>query len=152
MRRAGANGSAHGCAAACFARPASWGAPERIVHAFRGQWHVEELFRRSKKGGVVPRGPSSQWADASLQLPTFATVLGLTLVALAKLALGTRQSAPAFMQDLANINATLVRTKTGLQGRRPTVMLPPELSPAPQKAVRPFELDRWLPSLHPTMD
>ena len=26
----------------------------RIVYAFRGQWNVEELFRRAKKGGVVP--------------------------------------------------------------------------------------------------
>jgi len=125
---------------------------ERIVHAFRGQWNVEELFRRSKKGGVVPWGPSFQWADASLQLHTFATVLGLTLVALAKQALGTTQSAPAFMQDLANINATLVRTKTGQKGRRPTVMLPPALSSAQQKAVRLFQLDRWMPSLSSTMN
>ena len=125
---------------------------ERIVHAFRGQWHVEELFRRAKKGGLVPWGPSFQWADASLQLHTFATVLGLTLVALARLALGTKQSATVFMQDLANISATLVRTNTGQQGRRPTVMLPPELSPAQQKAVRLFELDRWLPSLSSTMN
>jgi len=123
---------------------------ERIVHAFRGQWNVEELFRRSKKGGVVPWGPSYQWADASLQLHTFATVLGLTLVALAKLALGTKQSAPAFMQDLAGITATLVRTNTGQKGRRPTVMLPPELSSAQQKAVRVFGLDRWMPSLSST--
>jgi hypothetical protein len=28
----------------------------RIVHAFRGQWNVEELFRRAKKGGVVAWG------------------------------------------------------------------------------------------------
>ena len=34
----------------------------RIVYAFRGQWNVEELFRRTKKGGVVPWGPSHQWA------------------------------------------------------------------------------------------
>ena len=92
------------------------------------------------------------WTSRSRQLPTFATVLGLTLVALAKPAFDPKQSAPVFMQELANINATLVRTKTGLQGRRPTVMLPPELSPAPQKAVRPFERDRWLPSLHTTMN
>jgi transposase len=26
----------------------------RIVFAFRGQWNVEELFRRTKKGDVVP--------------------------------------------------------------------------------------------------
>ena len=100
----------------------------------------------------MPWGPSFQWADASLQFHTFATVLGLTLVALARLALGTKQSAPVFMQDLANISATLVRTNTGQQGRRPTVMLPPELSPAQQKAVRLFELDRWLPSLSSTMN
>jgi hypothetical protein len=37
---------------------------ERIVSAFRGQWTVEEVFRRSKKGGLVPWGPSFQWADA----------------------------------------------------------------------------------------
>lgn len=123
---------------------------ERIVHAFRGQWNVEELFRRSKKGCVVPWGPSYQWADASLQLHTFATVLGLTLVALAKLAFNTKQSAPVFMQELANINATLVRTSTGQPGRRPTVMLPHELSPTQQKAVQLFELDRWMPSLSST--
>ena len=45
----------------------------RIVHAFRGQWNVEELFRRAKKGGVAPWGPSHQWADNSLRLHTFAT-------------------------------------------------------------------------------
>ena len=52
----------------------------RIVHAFRGQWNVEELFRRAKKGGIAPWGPSHQWADNSLRLHTFATVIGLTLV------------------------------------------------------------------------
>ena len=123
---------------------------ERIVHAFRGQWNVEELFRRSEKGCVVPCGPSLQRAEASRQLPVFATVLSLTLVALAKLAFETKPSAPLFMQDLANINATLVRTSTGQQGRRPTVMLPPELSPAQQKAVRRFELNRWMPSFYST--
>ena len=52
----------------------------RIVDAFRGQWNVEELFRRAKKGGVAPWGPSHQWADNSLRLHTFATVIGLELV------------------------------------------------------------------------
>jgi hypothetical protein len=120
------------------------------VHAFRGQGNVEELFRRSKKGCVVPWGPSYQWADASRQLPTFATVPGLTLVALAKPAFDPKQSAPVFMPELANINATLVRTSTGQPGHRPTVMLPPELSPSQQKAVKFFELDRWMPSFSST--
>src|SRR5437764_13162449 len=49
----------------------------RIVNAFRGQWDVEELFRRAKKGGVGPWGPSHQCADSSLRLDTVATVLGV---------------------------------------------------------------------------
>jgi transposase len=124
---------------------------ERIVTAFRGQWNVEELFRRAKKGGLVPWGPSYQWADPSLRLHTFATVLGLMLIALAKLALGTRQSARAMMKDLADIKATLARTRTGHRGRRPTIMIPPELSPAQRKAVKTFELARWMPTLSSTM-
>src|SRR6266540_1673109 len=123
----------------------------RIVHAFRGQWNVEELFRRAKKGGLVPWGPSYQWADPSLRLHTFATVLGLMLIALAKLALGTRQSARAMMKELADIKATLARTRTGHRGRRPTIMIPPELSPAQRKAVKTFELARWMPTLSSTM-
>lgn len=120
---------------------------ERIVCAFRGQWNVEELFRRSKKGGVVPWGPSYQWADGSLRLHTFATVLGLMLVSLAKIALGTQASARAMMRSLAAIRATLVRTTTGGAGRRPTVMLAPELDTEQRRAVKVLELERWFPML-----
>lgn len=119
----------------------------RIVHAFRGQWNVEELFRRAKKGGLVPWGPSYQWVDGSLRLHTFATVLGLTLVSLAKTALGTDASARAMMRSLAGIRATLVRTTTGGTGRRPTVMLAPELTAEQRRAVKVFELVRWFPTL-----
>lgn len=124
---------------------------ERIVDAYRGQWKVDELFRRAKRGGVVPWGPSYQWADASLQLHTFATVLGLTLVALAKLTLKSRHSTPAFMRELGAITATLVRTDTGRTGRRPTVMLAPDLSVMQKRAVAVFELARWMPTLSSTM-
>ena len=119
----------------------------RIVQAFRGQWNVEELFRRAKKGGVVPWGPSHQWADGSLRLHTFATVLGLMLVSLTKIALGTGDSALAMMGDLAGIRATLVRTTTGGPGRRATVMIAPELNTSQRRAVKAFELDRWMPTL-----
>ena len=123
----------------------------RIVYAFRGQWNVEELFRRAKGGGVVPWGPSFQWADGSLRLHTFATVLGLTLVGLARIALGTSASARAMMQGLGQIRATLVRTTTGGLGRRPTVMLAPELTAEQRRAVRIFELERWFPTLLSSM-
>jgi hypothetical protein len=119
----------------------------RIVYAFRGQWNVEELFRRAKKGGVVPWGPSHQWADGSLRLHTFATVIGLTLVSLARVALGTGKSVRSMMQTLAGIEATMVRVRKNGRGRRATVLLAPELTAEQRKAVKLFELGRWLPIL-----
>lgn len=124
----------------------SW-TTERVVSAFRGQWNVEELFRRAKKGGIAPWGPSFQHADGSLRLHTFATVIGLMLVSLAKIALGTTASVRSMMDSLADIRATLVRTTTGTTGRRPTIAIPPELAPEQRRAARIFELARWLPSL-----
>src|SRR6266567_3615394 len=119
----------------------------RIAHAFRGQWKVEELFRRAKKGGVAPWGPSHQRADNSLRLHTFATVIGLTLVSLVSLALGTRKSAQSMMKALAEVKATLVRVRTKERGRRATVMLAPDLTAEQRKSVKAFELGRWMPIL-----
>ena len=119
----------------------------RIVHAFRAQWNVEELFRRAKKGGVVPWGPSHQWADGSMRLHTFATVLGLMLVSLARIALAPDLSARRMLQSLQEIKVTLVRTTTGAPGRRPTVMLAPELNAEQRRAVKLFELDKWFPAI-----
>lgn len=124
----------------------SW-STERVVNAFRGQWNVEELFRRAKKGGIAPWGPSFQHADGSLRLHTFATIIGLMLVSLAKIALGTADSVRSMMDSLAEIRATLVRTTTGATGRRPTIAIPPELTAEQRHAVKVFELERWLPSL-----
>ena len=129
----------------------SW-TTERIVAAFRGQWNVEELFRRAKKGGIAPWGPSFQRADGSLRLHTFATVIGLMLVSLAKIALGTDESVRKMMDSLAEIRATLVRTTTGGMGRRPTVALAPELTTGQRRAVKLFELARWMPSLSSCME
>lgn len=119
----------------------------RIVHAFRGQWNVEELFRRAKKGGVAPWGPSHQWADGSLRLHTFATVIGLTLVSLARVALGGAKSARGMMRALASIEATMVQVRAKERGRPATVLLAPELTAEQRKAVQVFHLESWMPIL-----
>jgi hypothetical protein len=52
------------------------------------------------------------------------------------------------MQTLAGIQATLVQVRTKEQrGRRATVQLAPELGTEQCKAVRTFDLARWLPQL-----
>src|SRR6266704_4181633 len=119
----------------------------RIVHAFRGQWNVEELFRRAKKGGIAPWGPSHQWADHSLRLHTFATVIGLTLVSLVRLTLGNRKSAQSTMKTLSEVKATLVQVRTKERGRRATVMIAPAVTAEQRKAIKVFELGRWMPAL-----
>lgn len=119
----------------------------RIVSAFRGQWNVEELFRRAKKGGIVPWGPSHQWADTSLRLHTFATVLGLTLVSLARLALGTQKSARSMMKTLAEMEATAVLVRTKERGRRETVLIPPDLNAEQRRWAEKLDLGRWLPQI-----
>jgi transposase len=123
----------------------------RIVHASRGQWNVEEVFRRAKKGGIAPWGPSHQWADNSLRLHTFATVIGLTLVSLVRQALGNRKSAQSTMKSLSDVKATLVRVRTKERGRRPTVMLAPDVTADQRKAIKIFELGRWVPGLLSSM-
>jgi transposase len=119
----------------------------RIIQAFRGQWKIEELFRRAKKGGIVSWGPSYQWADSSLRLHSFATVVGLTLVSLVRLALRSDDSVASIMESLETIRATMIRTSTGGRGRRPTYLLAPELTPWQHKAVKIFELARWFPAI-----
>jgi transposase len=128
----------------------SWSS-ERIVTAFRGQWNVEELFRRAKGGGIVPWGPSFQWVDSSLRLHTFASVIGLMLVSLVRLVLGTEVSTHDMMERLGAIEATLVRTSRAGMGRRPTVHLAPELDALQRRAVKAFQLERWLPALSSAM-
>jgi hypothetical protein len=119
----------------------------RIVHAFRGQWNVEELFRRAKKGGVAPWGPSHQWSDNSLRIHTFATVIGLELVSLARLALGSQKSARGMMKTLSGIEATSVRVRVNQRGRPATVVLGPDLTREQQTCVETFDLGRWMPVL-----
>lgn len=119
----------------------------RIVHAFRGQWNVEELFRRAKKGGVAPWGPSHQWCDNSLRIHTFATVIGLELVSLARLALGSQKSAREVMRTLSGIEATSVRVRANQRGRPATVLLGPDLTREQQTCVETFDLRRWMPTL-----
>src|SRR5437879_11905054 len=119
----------------------------RIVHAFRGQWNVEERFRSAKKGGIAAWGPSHQWADHSLRLHTFATVIGLTLVSLVRLTLGNRKSAQSTMKTLSEVKATMVRVRTKELGRRATGMLAPGVTSEQRKAIKVFELDRWMPAL-----
>ncbi len=100
-----------------------------------------EERRRGAVGAVASVG---RWIVTSAHLRYR---VGLMLVSLAKIALGTDPSVRKTMESLAEIRATLVRTTTGSAGRRPTVMLAPELTTGQRRAVRVFDLERWFPDI-----
>ena len=119
---------------------------ERIVCAFRSQWHVERAFRRMKRGDVSPWGPSYQWTNDSIRAHTFATVLGLQLATLAKLSLqqhGIDKPVRTAIKLLADIKLTLLREYPQGKGRPREVRVAPRLSVEAQRAVKIFRLDRW---------
>jgi hypothetical protein len=74
------------------------------------------------------------------------------LVSLVRLALETEVSARGMMERLAAIEATMVRTSRTGMGRRPAVHLAPELDTLQRRAVKLFELARWLPALSSAME
>jgi hypothetical protein len=74
-------------------------------------------------------------------------VIGLTLVSLARLTLGNQKSAAGTMKTLAEMKATLVRVRSKDLGRRATVLLAPELTAEQRRAVKAFDLGRWMPTL-----
>lgn len=120
---------------------------ERIVRSFRGQWNVEELFRRTKKGGIAAWGPAHSWTDSSLRLHTFCTAMGLTLASLVRHVLAAKSSMAATLRSLRGIQTTLVRSSTGKRGRRPTYTLTPRLDVFQRRAARVFGLDSWMPNI-----
>ena len=69
------------------------------------------------------------------------------LVSLVRLTLDEGKSAQATMKTLSEVKATLVRVRTQARGRRATEMLAPEVTAEQRKAIKLFELDRWLPTL-----
>ena len=74
-------------------------------------------------------------------------MIGLLLVSLARLTLDNQKSASSTMKTLSAMKATLVRVRTKGLGRRATVMLAPDLTADQRKAVKAFDLGRWLPTL-----
>jgi transposase len=122
----------------------SW-STSQIVRAFRSQWRVERAFRRMKRGGVSPWGPSFQWTDDSLRAHTFATVLGLQLASLVRLKMqraGIRLSTRRCMKALAAMRLTRLLAY-GRRGGPREILVAPRTDPVTTKAVPLFRLDRW---------
>ena len=73
---------------------------QRSRHScFPGTVEGRGAIPAGKKGGLARWEPSYQWADSYLRLHTFAMVMGLMLVSLVGLNMGSELSAKAMMGD-----------------------------------------------------
>jgi len=126
----------------------------RIARAFRSQWKVERAFRRMKRGGISPWGPSFQWTDDSIRAHTFAVVLGLQLASLVALHMnraGIKGSTKRSLATLKKIRLEVLRERTGARGRPREILVPRRIEPHAARAAKIFELEKWgnIFPLHP---
>jgi len=118
----------------------------RIARAFRAQWKAERAFRRMKRGGISPWGPSFQWTDDSIRAHTFAVVLGLQLASLVALHMnraGIKGSTKKSLATLRKIRLEVLRERTGARGRPKEILVPHRIEPPSARAAKLFELEKW---------
>lgn len=80
---------------------------ERIVLAYRSQWHVEAAFRQMKDPHFLAFRPAFHWTDQKLRVHAFYCVLGLMLLSLLQRKLeqaGVTLSIPRMMEQLSAIH------------------------------------------------
>jgi transposase len=84
---------------------------EEIISAYRGQYKIEDAFKRMKDPYFVCWYPQFHWTDQKIQVHAFYCVLALTLVSLLNRELnlkGINISIPEMLKQLKYIKETLV--------------------------------------------
>lgn len=79
---------------------------EDIVSAYRGQSHIEDVFKRMKDPHFLSWSPQYHWTDQKIEVHAFYCVLALTLTALARrkaVLAGVDLSIPKILEELSNI-------------------------------------------------
>lgn len=85
-------------------------ADDRIVRAYRAQYHLEHAFREMKNPHVLGWNPRGHWTDQKIRVHAFYCVVALTLVSLLRRELaaqGVSLSAEKLMENLNAIRETI---------------------------------------------
>ena len=121
---------------------------ERIVTAYRGQYHVENAFRQMKDIHYVSFRPAHHWTDQKLLVHAFTCVLALMLCSLLRCKLARKHihiSVDRMLETLGTIREVQVLLSSG-RGRprvRPTHS---KLEPLAEKLFKALDLGRHLPT------
>lgn len=87
--------------------------PEEIIKAYRGQYHVENIFKNLKNTFHMAVRPSYHYIDHNLQVHVFSCIIGYILAAAAfteaKQNAKYKQSLSGLLEDLKNIRISGVK-------------------------------------------
>jgi transposase len=118
---------------------------ERIVGAYRAQYHVEECFRQMKDTKVLSFRPIRHYTDNNIMVHAFYCVLALTLSSLMNLELerlGNKTSIKKMVQDFSKVTQSLVRFNS--QNKKIMKAAYPENIPAyVEKYIKKFNLKQY---------
>lgn len=93
---------------------------EEIVQAYRGQHHVEAVFRQSKDDEHLAIRPQFHWTDQKIQVHTFLCLLALLLARVVERQarkLGRTEGLSGLLELLGTVRLALVLRPSGKGGR-----------------------------------
>lgn len=118
---------------------------EAIVRAYRGQYHIEEAFKRMKNPHFVSWRPLHHWTDQKIRVHAFYCVLALLLSSLLRRTLaqkGLPLSIVKILQTLAGIKEVALLYRGPRSKTRPVITYS-QLTPLQQQLFHALSLDRF---------
>jgi len=118
---------------------------EAIVRAYRGQYHIEEAFKRMKNPHFVSWRPLHHWTDQKIRVHAFYCVLALLLSSLLRRTLagqGLDLSITRIIETLAPIKEVILLYGDSRRTVRPVISYS-RLTPLQQRLVKALHLERF---------
>ena len=125
-----------------------WPAAE-VIAACRSQSEAEFSFRQMKDPRAVSFSPMSRWTEHNIRIHVFTCVLALQTAHLMRLQAeraGLRMSVRELLHQLAGIGETVLIYPAG-RGRPKARRMLTETTPAQDKLIETFRLDRYAPAV-----
>jgi transposase len=97
---------------------------EQIVRAYRGQYHIEEAFKRMKHPHFVSWRPMFHWTDQKIRVHAFYCVLALLLSSLLRRSLAQHNleiSIPKLLETLSKIKEVALFYRTAESKSKPVI-------------------------------
>jgi transposase len=128
-----------------FTDQQSW-SDEAIVHAYWGQYHIEEAFKRMKNPHFVSWRPLHHWTDQKIRVHAFYCVLALLLSSLLRRTLahkGIELSIVKILDTLSKVKEVVLLYPGPKRTARPVTDLT-TLSPLQKQLFEALDLKRFL--------